>query len=72
VLNPRALATLGIGYGPRAIATLGLLAAVQQPPAPSTQAGYGGGAIRPRHAAPLPRQSQRRRRQDEDILLLLS
>lgn len=61
-LSPRAIATLGIGYGPRLTAALGLWPIAAEPePQPSAWAAQGLGPVR---------IQKRKRRQDEDILIL--
>ena len=71
MLNPRAIATLGIGYGPFSMAVLGLRAAVRQP---QTAAVDGDSRVfstlsqQNRHI--IDRRAKRRRENDELIILL--
>lgn len=71
--NPRAIATLGIGYGALAIATIGFLASqpVQPPdiPAGSGGAGFPSFGITPREHERF--MAERRRREEEAIFIAL-
>jgi hypothetical protein len=59
-LDPRWIATLGVGYGARAIAYLGLWPSTTPPQPPTVGHGYGF----------LP-ERQKRRDTDDDALVLL-
>ena len=64
MISARAIATLGVGYGPAQVARLGLWP--QAAPSPGVLPGGGAGG---RAAAPVSR-GRNRRLSDEEILIL--
>lgn len=68
MINPRSIATLGIGFGVAALATLGVVADTQPQPQPVT--AYVGGAY-PTLPSPLPPRPSLNHSEEEELLLLL-
>jgi hypothetical protein len=69
VIDPRAVALLGIGYSPLMLAIMGLLPEEEEPDQPATQGGFSDAPWRWVPFTPV-RPRRPRKRRDTDVLFL--
>ena len=70
MLNPRAIATLGVGYDTKSMALLGLRMRAPQAPQESSDVSRLFATLSPLNRRIVDRRAKRRRENDELLLLL--